>query len=117
MKRSLAAIVICASSASCAHRAPDDTSSRDRWIYALQSKIAKNVAVPSGVTPPKGQSCRLEISLRPDGVILHVVALAPCADDYRRPLENAALKSMPLPLPDDPSVFIQDLILNIQLLG
>ena len=116
MKRTLSAIVICTVVASSAHGATADSSPRDQWIDALQSKIGSNVTLPAGVSLPKGRSCQLELSLQPDGVVLHVVALAPCADNMRlaRAFENAALKSMPLPLPTDSSAFTRDLILDVQ---
>ena len=87
------------------------------WIGALGARIYPNWELPSGDESSGLSSCYVAVTIGTDGKILQVRVMPPCSDvpHLKKSLENAVLKSQPLPLPEDPSVFVKNLTFNFPL--
>ncbi|HEX5314900.1 MAG TPA: cell envelope integrity protein TolA [Gammaproteobacteria bacterium] len=74
------------------------------WTAAIKAKVNSNWNRPPS-TPP-GLDCFVKITQLPDGEVVSAV-VQQCNGDaaVRQSVQTAILKSSPLPIPDDPSVF------------
>lgn len=85
----------------------------DEYIGKIQAKIKSNIVLPPDV--PKGARAEYSVTLLPGGTVLNVRLTKRSGDDaYDRAVERAILKSQPLPLPPDATLFkkFRDLNLN-----
>ena len=116
MKQIIALLILGISFSSQAQSTSSNEDALKRWVSALTDRIYENwVPPPNGILGKVGP-CRVQISILPNGEILEIKVLKHCVDVpyLRDALERAILKSQPLPLPDDPSVFTNTLVLNFR---
>ncbi len=80
----------------------------DRWGYAIQRRIERNIVYPA--SRPEALECEVDLRLLPSGQVVQTV-IGRCNGDalVRRAIESAIAKSSPLPLPENPRVFKRDL--------
>ena len=83
----------------------DDTT---RWVFALQSQIARNFVLPASA--PENLECVVDIRQLAGGQVVNVEVRRCNGDEsVRRAIEAAVYKASPLPSPDNPAVFDRDL--------
>ena len=116
MKHIIALLLLGLSFASQAQLVPPNNDALRRWVSALTGRIHENWVPPTNGIFAKVAPCRVQISILPNGEIVSVQVLRHCSDVpyLKNALERAVLKSQPLPLPDDPSVFTSTLILHFR---
>ncbi len=80
----------------------------DRWGYAIQRRIERNIVYPA--SRPEALECDVDLRLVPSGEVVQV-SIGRCNGDaaVKRAIESAIAKSSPLPLPENPRVFKRDL--------
>ena len=96
-------------------RAAAQQSLYDKYITAIQNKVKSNIVEPPNLTG--NPQVEFDVVLIPGGEVLTVkLRRSSGVPAYDRAVETAILKSAPLPLPPDPTLFQQfrDLHLRIR---
>ena len=78
------------------------------WATSIRDRIYSNWTPPSSGSFSHLAPCKVEINILPNGQILSVLVRPPCSTvpHLRDALERAVVKSDPLPIPLEPSVFV-----------
>ncbi|MGH8482068.1 MAG: energy transducer TonB [Nevskiaceae bacterium] len=81
------------------------------WAAALIRHVQGNYRKPPGA--PDDFACQVRMQLLPDGTVTNAKILKSCGSVLLdRAVEEAVLRSSPMPRPADPSVFDRDLTIN-----
>ena len=79
----------------------------------IQSTVNRNWIRPTGA--PKGLRCTVKVTQIPGGQVVSVVITKSCGNvAFDRSVENAVLRSSPLPQPKDPSLFAREIIFEFE---
>ena len=78
------------------------------WATSIRDRIYSNWTPPSSGSFSSLGPCKVEIRILPNGQIFSVLVKPPCSTipHLRDALERAVVKSDPLPIPLEPSVFV-----------
>ncbi len=89
------------------------SGARDKYIRAIQQKITRNWHKPATAVP--GLDCTLRVNQIPGGEVVDVQVVA-CNGDAAviRSIEAAVFGASPLPMPDDPSLFERNLVVEFR---
>jgi colicin import membrane protein len=81
------------------------------WAAALQAHIKRYYRIPPGA--PQDFSCPVRMQLLPDGSVSNAKIVNSCGSPaLDRAVEDAVVRSSPLPKPADPAVFDRDLTIT-----
>ena len=82
----------------------------NQYIAMIEQRVVRNWQRPSSARP--GLECEVRVAQAPAGTVLSV-QLGRCNGDaaVRQSIENAVMKSSPLPPPPDPRLFERNLVL------
>ena len=83
------------------------------YIGQIQATVNRNWIRPTGAG--KGLKCTVKVAQIPGGEV-HSVVITKSSGNvaFDRSVENAVLKSSPLPQPKDPSLFAREIIFEFE---
>lgn len=89
------------------------SGARDEYIRSIQQKITRNWHKPATAVP--GLKCTVRVNQIPGGEVVHV-QVESCNGDAAviRSIEAAVFGASPLPMPDDPSLFERNLVVEFR---
>ena len=81
------------------------------WVAQIIEKVKRNWLQPPGA--PDDFKCPVRVQLLPGGQVVGVTLIGSCGSSILEDsVKRAVLKSDPLPVPQDPSVFDRELNFN-----
>ena len=88
-------------------------TARLEYIAQIRDKIERNWIRPPGVAP--GLEANVRIAQIPDGEVVQVEIITSSGNAaFDRSIEEAVLRSSPLPLPKDPSLFDRSIMIAFE---